>query len=1179
MRSRVHHDPRGRQSAGWAGGKAAADRGPWAPVDVRVAVELGWRVESPVISRDRLVDELWGEAPPPGAVKALQVHVAQLRRSLAKALGVETTRSLLETRSPGYVIHLAPDDLDLTRFEAAIDEARRALDAGHPARAHARATEGLALWRGPPLAGVDLERSLHEAASRLEALRVSAQELAVEAALRLGRHDSVLPELEALVKEHPLRERLREQMMLCLYRAGRQAEALEAYQATRRALVDELGIEPGRSVRELHQAILRQDPALDPPPVAPEPAREMPRIAFVGRAPELDELLGGLDDAFGGRGRLFLLAGEPGIGKSRLAEELVAHARERGARVLAGRCWEAGGAPAYWPWVQSLRAYIREAAPETLRGQLGAGAAELAQVLPELHDILPGLPEPTPPVSEGARFRLFDATVEFLRNAAEDRPIVLVLDDLHAADAPSLLLLQLVARGLGSSRILVLGAFRNVDPIPSQPLTELLAEVSREPITRRLELGGLSEGDVAKYVELTSSEIASPELVAALHEETNGNPLFVAETVRLLSVEGVRSEPNAEVRIAIPQSVRDVIGRRLSHLSEECHRVLVLACVLGREFALSALARLSGVSEDQLLDTLDEAMAARIVADVPGGAGRLRFAHILIRDTLYEGLTAARRVRLHRQALEALEALYDEDAGPHLAELVHHSIAGRDFDMGLRYARRAGDRALALLAYEEASRLYETALRALDLADVRDEKSRCELLLSLGEAEAREGNTPAAQKAFLGASGIAQRLGLARELARAAVGYGGRIVLVRAGDDDQLVPMLEAALAALGDQDPALQARLLARLAGALRDEPSRDRRDRLSGASVELARRAGTPADLAYALDGRASAIVAPDTVEECLALGTELRDVARLIGDRERLVAGHYHRLNALLQVGDLAAAEADLAAASRIADELGQPAQLWQACAAQAMLALAAGRLDAAEELVSQAFAYGERALPDLATPAYCLQRHTLWDFRGSLEALEPAMYDLVAEYPARPAFRCALAHLLARLNRLPEAKRELDDLARDDCSGMPFDQEWLYGMSLLAETSALVRDIESARVLYRLLAPWAPRNAADEPEGFRGSVSRYLGVLATTMTRWNEAARHFEYALEMNERMGSRPWVAHTQRDYAQMLLARNEAGDDKQALELIRSSVATYRELGMSQWAHEASELESAPRVA
>jgi tetratricopeptide (TPR) repeat protein len=780
------------------------------------------------------------------------------------------------------------------------------------------------------------------------------------------------------------------------------------------------------------------------------------------------------------------------------------------------------------------------------------------------------LPAPPSLESEGDRFRLFDATADFLRNASQRQPIVLFLDDLHAADAPSLLLLQFLARELGSTRILLIGAYRDVEPLPTQPLTRMLAEVAREPVTRRLALGGLTEPEVAEYVELTASDIASPELVAALHEETEGNPLFVGETVRLLSVEGVRPGWTDGSGVAIPQSVREVIGRRLAHLSDECNRVLMLASVLGREFALAALARLAGVSEDELLETLDEAMASRVVSDVPGGRGRLRFAHVLMRDTLYEGLTTARRVRLHRQTIEALEAVYGAESGPHLAELAHHSIAGSQFDKALVYAQRAGDRALALLAYEESARLYETALEALDLAGLADEGTRCHLLLALGEAETRAGNTPAAQSAFLAAGEIARRLGMPRELAATAAGYGGRFMWGRAGGDARLVPLLEEGLAAVGDEDIELRARLLARLAGALRDEHSRDRRDRLSREAVEIARRTGNALALAYALDGRAAAVIAPDTVAECLAMGNELLEICERSGDRELISNALDHRRTARVIAGDVREAEDELAEDSRIADELRQPAQLWHVSAARVMFALLAGRLTEAEELVDEAFAFGERALPDTAIPVHRLQRYTLRDFRGGLEEVEPAMQDLVEEYPRRPAFRCALAHLQLRLGRRPEAKRTLNDLAIDNFSALPFDQEWLYGMSLLAETAALLGERDSAEVLYGLLVPWETLNAADHPEGIRGSVACYLGLLATTTKRWDDAERHFEEAIAMNERMGALPWLAQTREHYARMLVERGRPADLERGEKLLEAAFAAYRELGMHSYAAKAS---------
>jgi eukaryotic-like serine/threonine-protein kinase len=1102
-----------------------------------------------VVSRDRLIDALWEEEPPQTAVKALQVYVSQLRKQLGK--------DRLETKAPGYLLRVEPDELDLARF-------RRLQDQG-------ALREALSLWRGPPLADLGDQRFAQAEIARLEELRLTCLEERIEQDLDRGRHAELVGELESLVKEHPLRERLRGQLMLCLYRSGRQAEALDVYQTARSALVEELGIEPGRELRERHQAILQQDPQLDLAAAA-APGAAPPRSAFVGREPELAELLAGLDTAFAGAGRLFLLVGEPGIGKSRLAEEVMAHARARGARVLVGRCWEAGGAPAYWPWVQSLRAYVRESDSATLSSQLGAGAGDLAQIVPELRRHLPDLPKPASLESEGARFRLFDAAAQFLRNASEGQPILLLLDDLHAADTPSLLLLRFLSRELGSARILVLGTYRDVDPVPGAPLIETLAEVAREPVTSRIPLGGLSRSEVEEYVELTASELASPELITALNEGTEGNPLFLGEIVRLLAMEGVGSESHAEVRLAIPQTVRDVITRRLTHLSAECNRLLVVASVLGREFGLDVLARVDGVAEDELLDPLDEAMAARVVSDVPGAPGRLRFAHVLIRDTLYEGLATARRVRLHGQAVEALEALYGEEPGPHLAELAYHCIAGSDFAKGVRYAERAGDRALALLAYEEAARQYAMALEALHLADPGDEQERCELLLSLGEAQIRAGDSPAAKEAFLDAAGVARRIGLPRQLARAAAGYGGRIVWARGADDDRLVPLLEEGLAGLDQDDVELRARLLSRLAGALRDEPSRDRRDALSREAVELARRSGNPAALAYALDGRTSAVVAPDTVAERLALGTELREVAERIGDTERVMSGHMARLIAQLQVGDVRGAEVDLEAASRVARGLRQPAQLWQVVGAQALLALAAGRFADADELVRQALALGERALPGAAIPVHVHQRYALCDFRGKLEEIEPAIRALLTEYPARPALHCALSPLLARLGRLPEAKRVFDDLARDDFSALPFDQEWLYGMSMLAETSALLGDADSAAVMHELLAPWAASNAVDVGEGFRGSVSRYLGLLAMTMERWSDAARHFESALEMNERMGARPWLAHTQFDYGSMLLARNAPGDGDRTRELFSEAISTYEELGMGVWADRARAL-------
>jgi len=1091
-----------------------------------------------VVSRERLIDALWEEVPPETAAKTLQVHISNLRKLLG--------RERVATHSRGYSLRVGEGELDLERFEHACEEGRF--------------SDALALWHGQPLTGLEEQRFAKSDIARLEELRLGCLEARIEHDLMAGLHSEIIGELESLVREHPFRERLRGQLMLALYRSGRQAEALAVYQRTRETLVDGLGIEPSRELRDLHQLILNQDPALD---LSRERKIEpnAPQGAFVGRDAELEELLGGLDAALGGHGRLFLIAGEAGIGKSRLADEVGSQARARGMRVLVGRCWEGGGAPAYWPWVQSLRAYMRELEPEIVRAHMGPGAADLAQILPELREILPGLPEAVALDSEGARFRVFDATAQFLRRASERFPLVLILDDLHAADTPSLLLLQFLVRELDSTHVLVLGALRDVESAAEPgPLAEMLVEVAREPMTRRLTLRGLTEQDIAQYLELTASEIASPALITALHEGTEGNPLFMGETVRLLAIEGIPFR-TAEAPIVIPQTVREAIGRRLDHLSEECHRLLPLASVLGREFTPDVLARVAELSEDEVLEILDEAMQARVVSDVPGTPGRLRFAHVLIRDTLYEGLTTARRVRVHRLVVDALEQRYGADSGPHLAELAHHSIAGSDFDRGLGYARRAGDRALALLAYEEAARLYRLALDALDLARPDDDETRCELLLALGETE-EAGSRPAAKSAFLDAAQLARRLGLPRELARAAVGYGGRSVYARAGGDPRTVPLLEEALAVLPEDDVELRVRLLGRLAGALRDEHSRDRRDRLSLEAVDLARRAGNPRALVYALDGRAAAILGPDTIGECLVLANELRDVAAAIGNTNGVVHGFLDRCISQVMFGEIAEAEVTLDELGGIVDRFEQPVQLFQVSAARAMLALEAGRLSDAERLISDAFVLGERAQPEMAIPIYWLQRFSLSELQGTLGDLESAIRDLVADHPTRPAFRCVLGLLQARVGNRLGAAEVLDELQRDDFSLLPFDAEWLYGMSLITETATILGDSESAPILYRLLAPWAGLNAANHPEGSRGSVSRYLGLLATTMKRWADAERHFHDALDTNERMGAWPWLAHTEADYARMLLARGESGDQRRADELRAQAIEIYQRIGV-----------------
>ena len=1099
-----------------------------------------------VVPTERLIDELWGGSPPATVAKSIQVYVSRLRREFGDGRIV--------TRTPGYMLRADRPELDLWRFERLVAEAGDA----DPAAAARKLREALALWRGPPLADLAYEPFAQAPIARLEELRLAALERRIDADLAGGGHNQLVGELEALIAEHPLRERLRGQLMLCLYRCDRQAEALEAYQTARTTLVEELGIEPGRALRELQSAILRQDPGLDAPRAAAAPSGAL----FIGRERELAELTAGVDDAFAGRGRLFLLAGEPGAGKSRLAEELAASAEARGARVLVGRCWEAGGAPAYWPWVQALRAYVRGTDAATLREQVSSGAADLVQILPELRDLLGDLPAGSTADPEEARFRLFDAACEFMRNACRERPIVLVLEDLHAADIPSLLMLRFVRRELGSIRLLVVCTFRDVDPVPGEELRQVLAEVGREPVATRLTLRGLTESEVSEYLELAASELASPRLAAALHTRTGGNPLFVGELVRLFSVEGVPEEP----RLAIPPSAGDAIARRLTYVSDACSRLLLPASVLGGEFALDELAALGEVSEEELLTALDEATAARIVADAPASPGRMRFAHALIRDTLYGSLTSARRAMLHGRAVQALERLHGEHPGPHLAELARHAIAAGDWENGLRYARRAGDRAVAMLAHEEAARLYGLALGALERCEPVDAGERWELLTAAGDALARAGSTAEAKETFLSACELARRTSMPERFAHAALGYGGRSGWQRAGDDGLVVPLLEEALAAIGEEATPLRARVLARLAGALRDEPSLEPRSSLSREAVAIARRLGDAETLAYALVAEFMATWGPE-VEPLAAIADEVTRIAARTGSTDiELDALTISAIVAWLTLADGAAALDERYDA--LAETLNQPAQQWAGAIVSAFWALLHGDFEQAERIGEAAWRLGDARRWD----ADCSYRLTLIVLRREQRRLAE-IEDLIREsadlYRGYRSFRCFVPGLECELGDEDAARRTFGELAEGEFAALPRDSEWLFCLSLMSEVAARLDDRERAAVLYRLLEPYARVNAMAAGEVPLGPVARYLGIAAATSGRWEEAAAQFEDAIAMNGRIGARPLLAHSQHDYARMLLARGRPGDEARARELLADAAASFRELGMDGWAEAA----------
>jgi DNA-binding SARP family transcriptional activator len=1107
-----------------------------------------------VVSRDRIVDELWGERPPATAAKVVQGYVSALRKVLVT--------DVVRTRSPGYVLGLEADALDLERFERLAAAGRTALADGHAADAAARLREALALWRGPPLADLGAVPFASGEAARLEELRLAALADRIEADLALGRGE-VTGELDALVAEHPLHERLRRQHMLALYRAGRQAEALAAYQAARRALVDELGIEPSRELRELEQAILRQDPGLDPTPLeAPAPAPPPGRSGFVGRAAELAVVDGALDDALGGSGRLVLISGEPGIGKSRFAEELADHARRRGVRVCVGRCWEAGGAPPYWPWVQVLEAYLGDAGPEALVTQPRGGIADLATILPEVRELVPDLPAAPPPDSEGARFRVLQAVGALLRSAAGARPLMIGVDDLHAADAPSLLLLRFVAGQLEGTPLLIVGAYRDTEIGPE--LTDTLAEVVRESGTEQVSLRGLSGPDTSRLLAQTIGEPPTDDLAAEIHTETQGNPLFAKEIGRLLAAEGV----TAGGRLPIPRGVLEALGRRLQRQSEECREVLTLASVVGREFDTGVLELTSGVGEEALFEALDEAADAGLVGEAPDGAGRLRFSHILVRDALYQDLPAPRRSRLHLAIGDALEELYADNPEPHVAELARHYGASGPAaaEKATAYAQRAGDRAAAQYGYEEAATWYATALELLETARSGDADRVRDLLLARGEALSRAGSGDEAREVLRRAAELAEQAGRSDQLARAAIEYSGRFLWSRGSIDRFYVPLIERALAAIGHEDSSARACLLARLAAARRDDAPLEHRVALAAEAIEIAERLGQPVTLAMALEGQWIATEAPENAHSAAATTARMIEVAERIGDKERIYEAHEHRHNAVWMLGDRPASDVERDILAGFAEELRQPAQRWHIGTVRTMVALMEGDFDEAEQLIDETARVGRRVERWNAEVSRRLALFVLRREQGRLAELADTMRRSVAEFPPLLRFACAQTHLEAELGRESEARAMLEALLALDLEREHRDSEWLFAMALLADPCARLADERGTRKLYRLLLPFERLYVVAPIEAVFGSMTRCLGVLATALGRYDDAERHFEGAIALERSMRARPWIAHAQDDLAAMLVAK---GDPEAARPHVDAAIVGYRALGMETWAERA----------
>ena len=927
-------------------------------------------------------------------------------------------------------------------------------------------------------------------------------------------------------------------------------------------------------------ARVRERPARAPDIALREPGAEVvperrsaERPPLVGRSQDLAELLTGLDAALEGHGRPWLVSGETGVGKTRLVEELAERAPASGFSTRFGRCWEAEGTPAFWPWVQIVRGEAQAREPARLQALLGAGAADIAQVVPDLRELLPELPAQTGVEPRQARFRLFDAVTRFLKRSAEEQPLLLILEDLHRADPASLRLLQFLARDLAGARILLVGTYRNAELERDPERARIASELARESSAQHLHLAGLPPESVAEFVLRTTGEPADETLVQALYEQTGGNPFFLSQLVPALAEPG--NWDGDPARLPLPHGARNAILRQLDGLSEACREVLEVAAVVGRDFPAELLESAMELAADRLLERLGEATRAGVVLE-EGDRGRFRFAHALVRDTLYAGLAPLDRARWHHRIALGLEQSTGSVPGDRVAELAHHFALATPVGAekkALDYAVSAGHWAVEQIAYEEASRHYRRALELVERLEPADDARRCELLVALGEAELRGGNQDAARVTLVRAAEIARALRDPEPLAEVAVATARGFVPFATGVvPEQLVSLLEEALGRLGERDSPLRARALACLTSALYWSDAHERREQLGEESIEVARRAGDPATLVEVLSTAIIARWGPDLLEERLELANEAVRLGERAGIKQDLIDARVVRIAIRFELGEMAAVDRDLAEIGRLAAELRHPETHLYLPYFRATRAIMQGQFELGERLADEFVAQVEKRQDPVGVQAFGIQYVLLRSLQGRFDEVVDLVGSMVERNPASAFFRAALARAYCELGRVDEALGLLELLAPPGAVHVARNIEWLPSVALLAELAAVLGNRQRCTHLYDVLAPYARRHVTSGGLAYLGPASRYLGILATALRRTDIAARHFEVALEMQAEVGALPSMAATQCDYAALLFGRERPGDRERAEQLQSAAGATARKLGMGRLAAQAERL-------
>ncbi|HMI93773.1 MAG TPA: AAA family ATPase [Polyangiales bacterium] len=892
-------------------------------------------------------------------------------------------------------------------------------------------------------------------------------------------------------------------------------------------------------------------------------AAELARDPFLGREAQLQLLESYLQDALCRKGRLVLLLGEAGIGKTRTLRELSPRLRALDVDVWTGHGVQADGVPGYYPWLQVLRQCLRDRPAEEIREAIGSGAADLIEALPDLRTELASQ-EGAPRIDRAqSRFRFFESVVKLLKRASERRAIALVFDDLHRADVSTLRLLCFLTEQLDGARILVLASLRSLHGQDARA-TDLFAQMARGADARAVQLERLTAAELATYLKLQIGEAPPPAVVDALHAQTAGNPLFwrqIVDVYRARARLGAAPDWSWFQGVSYVRDLRGAIERHLDTLSKPCWRLMEAAAVLGTEFSLGVLGRMQDAAPEAVMRMLSEAEVARVVQPVPDAIGMYAFTHALLREVLYENLETLVRARLHAAAGSAIEALRPGASGSELVELAHHYAAAapvHDNGRALHYCLRTAATALEQLAYEDAARGFDRALALLDL-DAPNPCLRLQILLDKADALTGAGDAAGARNAFMRAAAVARELAASDGLIRAALGVG-RHPETGALDEERVALLTEALSSA-----PAADSRiplLKVLLSKALTYSSENIRARALAREAIELARASGQAAVLGETL--RHSSLILADLryLSERRGLSDELLNLARAVGDQELLLQAQMTRYQTALEEGDPEALNAAIETLDTLSSEIRAPLFRWFARQFQAVRAMLEGRLTHAEELARSALEFARGAGAEVGEHVYIVQLYTIRMAQGRFHEVEATARLGVSRYPALAAWRAGAAILEAELGRVELAREELRHLMQQPFAS-PKDPLRYNALPSVAELCALVDERSAAGTLYEALLPLAAQHSIiAQGVATRGPIAKNLGMLAVCLGEFSRAEAHFEQALGMAERMRSPLLSAGVYYEMARLYARRRNAGDEKLAREFFSVTVSIADACGL-----------------